>query len=170
MTSQLRLNPFTGRWITIVADRAERPTDFAPRDPRIEADPSKPCPFCPEHELETPPALETYSDEGGWLVRVVPNRYPAFTGIEPLTVQNLGPVFSRAPASGIHEVFVFMPEHEGSWADLTDAHAAIVMRALRDRLHDHAQSPHVRYTQVIVNHGRESGASLSHPHGQLLGM
>ena len=29
--SHLRLNPLTGRWVTIVADRAERPTDFAPR-------------------------------------------------------------------------------------------------------------------------------------------
>jgi UDPglucose--hexose-1-phosphate uridylyltransferase len=28
----------------------------------------------------------------------------------------------------------------------------------------------VRYTQAIVNYGREAGASLSHPHGQLLGM
>jgi UDPglucose--hexose-1-phosphate uridylyltransferase len=26
----------------------------------------------------------------------------------------------------------------------------------------------VRYTQTIVNHGREAGASLDHPHGQLL--
>jgi UDPglucose--hexose-1-phosphate uridylyltransferase len=28
----------------------------------------------------------------------------------------------------------------------------------------------VRYTQAIVNHGREAGASLSHPHGQILGL
>jgi UDPglucose--hexose-1-phosphate uridylyltransferase len=28
----------------------------------------------------------------------------------------------------------------------------------------------VRYTQAIVNHGHEAGASLSHPHGQLLGL
>jgi len=28
----------------------------------------------------------------------------------------------------------------------------------------------LRYTQAIVNSGREAGASLEHPHGQLLGM
>jgi UDPglucose--hexose-1-phosphate uridylyltransferase len=28
----------------------------------------------------------------------------------------------------------------------------------------------VRYTQAIINHGREAGASLAHPHGQLLGL
>ena len=44
------------------------------------------------------------------------------------------------------------------------------MAALRDRVEEHARTANVRYTQAIVNHGREAGASLSHPHGQLLGM
>jgi len=57
--SQLRLNPLTGRWVTIVAERAERPSDFRPRSEVIEADPNRPCPFCPGHEEDTLPALET---------------------------------------------------------------------------------------------------------------
>ena len=36
--SQLRLNPLTGRWVTIVAERAQRPSDFAPRAAEIEAE------------------------------------------------------------------------------------------------------------------------------------
>ena len=44
------------------------------------------------------------------------------------------------------------------------------MAALRDRLEEHASQPNLRYTQAIVNSGREAGASLEHPHGQLLGM
>jgi UDPglucose--hexose-1-phosphate uridylyltransferase len=44
------------------------------------------------------------------------------------------------------------------------------MAALRDRLEEHSQHPNLRYIQVIVNSGREAGASLEHPHGQLLGM
>ena len=32
------------------------------------------------------------------------------------------------------------------------------------------RSSGVRYTQVIVNHGREAGASLAHPHAQILGL
>ena len=76
----------------------------------------------------------------------------------------------QAPASGIHEVLVFSPEHTASWADLDDRDAGLVMAALRDRVEEHARTANVRYTQAIVNHGREAGASLSHPHGQLLGM
>ena len=44
------------------------------------------------------------------------------------------------------------------------------MHALKRRFVEHASTRHVRYTQAIVNHGHEAGASLSHPHGQLLGL
>jgi len=80
--SQLRLNPLTGRWVTIVSERAERPSDFAPRTNSVEADPTRPCPFCPGNEEATLPALESVDDNGAWRMRVVPNLYPAFDGDE----------------------------------------------------------------------------------------
>ena len=46
----------------------------------------------------------------------------------------------------------------------------MVMAALRNRMAEHARHANIRYTQAIVNQGREAGASLTHPHGQLLGM
>jgi UDPglucose--hexose-1-phosphate uridylyltransferase len=168
--SELRLNPLTGRWVTVATERAARPGEFTPTRLPVEADPNRPCPFCPGHEESTPPALETYGAEGSWLLRVVPNRYPAFSGDEPMAVTNLGPVFRQAPASGIHEVLVLTPDHEATFADLDDAQVGLVMAAIRDRLEVHARRPGVRYSQAIVNHGREAGASLRHPHGQLLGI
>lgn len=168
--SQLRLNPLTGRWVTVALDRAQRPHDFARRTLAVEAEPRRPCPFCPGHEEATPPALEVYGPAGRWQVRVVPNLYPAFSGAEPMTVTNLGPIFTQGSASGIHEVLVLSPVHDQSWADLDDLQSGLVMAAVRDRLEDHARQPNVRYTQVIVNSGREAGASLDHPHGQLLGI
>jgi UDPglucose--hexose-1-phosphate uridylyltransferase len=167
--SQLRLNPLTGRWVTLAAGREERPGDLVSRQLPVQADPSLPCPFCRGNEEAAPP-LETYDRQGRWVVRVVPNRYPAFDGNEPLKVHNLGPVFTQAGASGIHEVLVFSPDHDASWADLDDAQAAVTMAAVRDRMEVHAARPQIRYTQMIVNHGREAGASLEHPHGQLLGV
>ena len=136
----------------------------------VEADPSRPCPFCPGNEESTPPALESYGTNGTWAVRVVPNLYPAFEGTEPMRVANLGPVFTQASASGVHEVLVFTPDHDASWADLDDKQVGLTMAAIRDRMEDHSRSSAVRYTQAIVNHGREAGASLVHPHGQLLGI
>ncbi len=168
--SQLRLNPLTGRWVTVAVERAARPSELVSRQLPIESEPRRECPFCPGNEEATPPALESYGPGGQWLVRVVPNLFPAFEGNEPLRVQNLGPVFTQASASGVHEVLVFSPEHDASWADLDDKHAGLAMAAIRDRMEDHARRSTVRYTQAIVNAGREAGASLEHPHGQLLGI
>ena len=146
------------------------PGDLVSRQLPVEADPERPCPFCPGNEEATPPSLEEYSTDGTWSVRVVPNKYPAFAGNEPMRVTNLGPVFTQANASGIHEVLVLSPEHTHSWGDLDDKQAGLVMAAIRDRMEDHARQSAIRYTQAIVNAGREAGASLEHPHGQLLGI
>lgn len=167
--SQLRLDPLTGRWVVITAARGERPNAFLERVQYPSTDDD--CPFCPGNESATPPAITTYDDpDGAWQVRVVPNLYPAFTGHDAMAVSNLGPVYMQAPASGSHEVVIFSPEHKDGWADLGLPHVDLLMRALRDRVTAHAEDPGLRYSQFIVNFGREAGASVEHPHAQLLGM
>jgi UDPglucose--hexose-1-phosphate uridylyltransferase len=168
--SQLRLNPLTGRWVTINAERAMRPTDFATRIQTVESDPSRPCPFCPGHEDPSAPAMLTIGDGDDWKMRVIPNLYPAFDGEDSLAVRNLGPVHVMAEASGTHEVFVFTRDHHSGIDTFGDDSCGQIMSVLKQRLLDHAATRNIRYTQAIVNHGREAGASLSHPHGQLLGL
>ena len=168
--SELRLDPLTGRWVVVSESRSVRSSAFAPRTPVAVPATSEPCPFCPGNEEETPPALVTYGPGGAWLVRVVPNLYPAFGGTAPMVVRHLGPVFTQAGASGIHEVLVFSPQHDTSWADLPDDQVDLVTAAISDRIAEHAGTPGLRYSQAIVNWGRQAGASVDHPHAQLLGM
>ena len=156
--------------MTVVAERAMRPTDFASRTPTVESGPSRPCPFCPGNEDPSLRVLETVGPDNDWRMRVIPNLYPAFDGEDSLAVRNLGPVHVMAEASGTHEVFVFTPSHTDRIDSFTDESCAEMMTVLKNRLLDHAATDNIRYTQAIVNHGREAGASLSHPHGQLLGL
>ncbi len=93
-------------------DRGQRQALFVPRQPTLDTLEGIPCPFCPGNEGSMLPALEAYGTSGGWLVRVVPNRYPAFEGDDPFVVENRGPVFTEAPASGIHEVLILSPDHD----------------------------------------------------------
>ena len=80
-------------------------------------------------------------------------------------------MFTQATAGGIHEVLVLSPDHRNAWVDA-------VRRADRAGHGRHpgphrgalASVPGLRYSQAIVNSGREAGASIEHPHGQLLGM
>ncbi|HEV2361413.1 MAG TPA: HIT domain-containing protein [Acidimicrobiales bacterium] len=168
--NQLRLDPLSGRWVTVSTDRAERGVAFSPRIPGADEVDGRPCPFCPGNEEESPPALETYGPTGAWLVRVVPNLYPAFEGDEPFVVEHRGPVFTEAAASGIHEVLVLSPDHHTAWDALSDEQCNLVMAALRDRIEEHQNTAGLRYSQAIVNYGRQAGASIEHPHGQLLGI
>ncbi len=168
--SQLRLNLLTGRWVTVVPSRANRSTDFAPRTQQVESDPERTCPLCPGASRDEAPLFESVDAQGNWKMRVIPNRYPAFEGDESLAVRNLGPVHVMAEASGTHEVFVFQPEHTQRLDMFSDEVIAELMSTLKSRLVAHANTPNIRYTQAIVNHGREAGASLAHPHGQLLGL
>lgn len=168
--SQLRLNLLTGRWVTVVADRAKRPTDFAPRSLQVENDPDRACPFCPGHEEPHATLHEVNDASGNWSMRVVKNKYPAFEGDDSLAVRNLGPVHVMAEASGTHEVFVITPEHEGRVNEFSDDAIAQMMQVLKSRFEVHAATPNVRYSQAFINHGREAGASIAHPHGQVLGL
>ena len=168
--NQLRLDPLTGRWVVVSTDRSTRPQAFLPRSAPIQADTTRPCPFCPGNEENASPALETVGSDGNWLVRVVPNLYPAFEGNAPFVVTNRGPVFTQASAGGSHEVVILSPDHQNSWSMLSDEQTTAVMTAIRDRIEVHSTIPGLRYTQAIVNSGREAGASIEHPHGQLLGM
>lgn len=168
--SQLRLDPLTGRWTVISPRRGDRPHAFLTRSLPVETEETRICPFCPGEPQAPAPVLEARDESGQWQVRVLPNLYPAFTGSEPMAVSHLGPVFTQATASGVHEVLVLSPLHDLDWAELPPEQAGLAMRVLRDRVDQHASEPGLRYTQAIVNYGREAGASLEHPHAQLLGM
>jgi UDPglucose--hexose-1-phosphate uridylyltransferase len=168
--TEMRLDPLSGRWVVISEARSKRPDAFVLHAKRLEHEPLIPCPFCPGNEEATPPSMVFADEAGAWQVRVIANKYPAFEGSEPFVVENRGPVFTAGSSGGIHELLILSPRHDASWSDLSESHVGMVMRAMRDRMAQHAQEPNLRYSQAIVNAGREAGASVEHPHGQLLGM
>ena len=88
-----------------------------------------------------------------------------------MAVHNLGPVHVQADCQRHPRgARLVARTTRQSWKDLDDDAAGMVMAALRNRMDEHARHANIRYTQAIVNQGREAGASLAHPHGQLLGM
>jgi len=167
---ELREDPLSGRLAAIAAGRAARPEAFL-RD----VGPSRGtlgCPFCPGHEHMTPPEVwadrepGSAADSPGWKVRVVPNKFPAFAG-PPAAPNPDGGLYRSAPSAGAHEVVIHSTDHDASIADLEAGQTALVMSAYRARLLAHRQDPFGSIV-VIVNQGRTAGASLEHPHSQLI--
>jgi len=158
---ELRPDALTGRLVLLAPGRSSRPHTTAAVAAAGEVTPPS-CPFCGGHERETPPEVARTGDgppDGpGWRVRVVPNLYPIVGGPE-----------AGSGATGAHEVIVLSPDHGAAFGDLDDDQAAEVLTVLRDRARVHADAGRA-HVQLLVNHGRGAGASIAHPHAQLLAL
>ena len=168
---ELRIDPLTGLRVIVAGERGSRPgafLDFARREP---IDPESD-PFAPGHEDRTPPEVYALRDNGSWRVRVVPNLYPALSendagdpGSDPLATGRGEPdLFASRPAHGSHEVVVNAPDPVSSLAELQPGQVETAMSVWRERMRAHADAA---YVHVIVNEGKEAGASLPHTHAQL---
>lgn len=170
---ELRKDPITGRWVIIATDRSKRPSDFI-REPRKPPNPGF-CPFCYGNEAKTPSEILAYRSDGsapntpGWAVRVVPNKFPAL-GIEgDLGRQGEG-LFDKMNGIGAHEVIIETPEHNATLAQLPERRVEDVLWAFRDRVLDLKKDRRFRYLLIFKNHGDAAGASLEHPHSQLIAL
>jgi len=168
---ELRIDPLTGLRVIVAGERGSRPgafLDFARREP---IDPESD-PFAAGHEDRTPPEVYALRDNGSWRVRVVPNLYPALSendagdpGSDPLATGRGEPdLFASRPAHGSHEVVVNAPDPVSSLAELQPGQVETAMSVWRERMRAHADAA---YVHVIVNEGKEAGASLPHTHAQL---
>ena len=169
---ELRKDPVVGRWVIISTERADRPVDFGfPSPPLREAA----CPFCPGREEDTPPAVLALGGNGagpapgpdGWSVRVVPNKFPALQIEGELDRRGEG-MFDKMNGIGAHEVIIETPDHDAQWWDLTEGHLVDILRAYRVRMVDLARDPRFKYILVFKNQGQAAGATLEHPHTQLI--
>lgn len=161
--SEFRQDPLSRRWVIIGGERAGRPNEFVEAATRASG---LTCPFCAGHEDETPAAIATYSanGKGKWIVRVVPNKYPALTP-DPASAAANG-----AAGFGRHEVIVESPRHVASFSELTETEAQAAFAAYRDRLVQLKGEGPYRYVQIFKNVGPAAGASLEHIHSQLLAL
>ncbi len=167
---ELRKDPILGRWVIIATERGKRPTDF---ETPSEETRGGFCPFCYGNEDKTPPEVMAYRESGtkanspGWWLRVVPNKFPALMIEGELDRRGEG-MYDRMNGLGAHEVIIETPDHEGRWGWYTDRQAQEILWAYRDRVLELSKDKRFCYFMLFKNKGREAGASLDHPHTQLI--
>lgn len=170
---ELRQDPLVGRWVVIAPERARRPSDFRPEVPAIAGGP---CPFCPGNESLTTPELLSVGrppgaprDGPGWSLRVVPNKFPALRVEGDLARESEG-IFDRVAGVGAHEVIIESPSHEHGLGDLPLRAVEDVLWAWGERTRDLSRDRRLRSVQIFQNHGPRGGATLAHPHSQLVAL
>jgi UDPglucose--hexose-1-phosphate uridylyltransferase len=182
--NELRKDYLLARWVVIATERGRRPTDFAKKETEKAPAKTTTCPMCPGNEHMTPPAILVYQKKGksiqktkdkgdnrqkNWLIRVVPNLYPAFTPpVDKINLKQAMKTSDLAQAVGHHEVIVESPNHNEHPADAKIPQLTLVVNTYIDRLRELGKKPYVKYVSIFRNHGLEAGASLSHAHSQII--
>jgi UDPglucose--hexose-1-phosphate uridylyltransferase len=165
---EIRKDPVFGRWVIIASERGLRPNEFRPGSGPDSA--AYACPFCAGHEDLTPPAIYSLpAPDGGWRLRVVRNKYPALTGDGSVENRRTG-IYDRMDGMGFHEVVIETPEHGRRLEEMPEDAVADVLRTFVLRLREIKKDPRIKYVMIFKNHGRNAGASLLHPHSQIIAM
>jgi UDPglucose--hexose-1-phosphate uridylyltransferase len=168
---ELRRDPAKGKWVIIAVERSARPSDFK-LEIEEPAGPEK-CPFDEGKEDNTPPEITAIRPEGsppnskGWIVRVIPNKFPALK-IEGEIESRGDGVYDLMNGVGAHEVIVESPDHFADFETLTLGHASKIIWMFRERYLDLRKDPRLKYILIFKNKGRRGGASLEHSHSQLI--
>src|SRR6266542_2641793 len=165
MTIETRVDPETGDWLLVAPSRAGRPDDSHG------AGSGPVCPFCPGNEHMTPPErMRVPAGVPDWRIRVVPNKYPVVSTVDVhrdgrVSQADAGLVF---PATGDHEVVIESPRHDWDLRQARPDEAAEVLSVLRERCR--ALSSGRAAVVAFRNYGTAAGASLSHPHSQIVAL
>lgn len=169
---ELRKDPVTGRWVIISTERALRPMDLKVNDHVHE---EGPCPFCHGNENMAPNEILAFRpdgskrDEAGWTLRVVPNRFPALRIEGELKKEGEG-MYDKMSGVGAHEVIIETPHHEKNLADLPLKRTEDLLWAFKGRLLDLERDVRLKYVMIFKNSGARAGATLEHPHCQLIAL
>ncbi len=149
MESEFRQDPVSGDWVLIASGRSKRPHPPKPRAENYQK--PEDCPFEGAHEA----------------IEVRKNDFPA------VTQGACGPVMDHdgyqvTAGVGMHELFIFK-DHDHQLYDFSPSEMSEVIKSYRTRYREISQIDNCgQYIMIFNNYGREGGASIYHPHSQVI--
>ncbi|OIP75691.1 hypothetical protein CO121_01195 [bacterium (Candidatus Gribaldobacteria) CG_4_9_14_3_um_filter_36_15] len=173
--SELRYDLISKDWVVIAAGRGGRPGALKIKKRKKLKVPKSTCPFC-HIEAQKKPTL--IFSEGkklslsmgipkSWTTIIIPNRYPAVFPCLELKEEFEGRLYKKMLAVGFHEVVVTR-DHEKQIAQFSSAQIKELIDVYQERYLSLMKEKFVNYISIFHNHGIEAGASLSHPHSQII--
>ncbi len=173
--SELRMNVASNDWVVIATGRARKPESFKKEKRLKEKIPKKECPFCNIETQEKPTLIMVNGKRAelvgkipkNWTTIVIPNKYPAFMKSEVLDERFEGPLYKAMNAVGSHEI-VITKDHKKQIADLKIEQVKEIFDVYQKRYLDLMNEKFVSYVSIFHNHGLGAGASVFHPHSQII--
>jgi len=165
--NELRQDPSSGDWVIIASRRAGRPSNLDKEPVRRVPAPRSACPF---ENLETSgnmPVIRAYPNEKHWKVVTIPNKFPALEHGAVCSVPFKNGFYSARTGVGFHDLVVTR-DHNRQFVDLDPGAALKVMEMFQAECRRGLKDPCITYVVPFYNFGKNAGASIWHPHYQVL--
>jgi UDPglucose--hexose-1-phosphate uridylyltransferase len=167
--SELRLGSLENRWVLIASGRAHRPHDWAEVSaPEVKRDPFDPHNVHPDEITDRIINDDgaKYSVPSDWKTLSISNSFPF------LAPSNDHPHLkgSVVDGYGFHEVIIHSPERDRNFEDFTPEQTRAVLELYLKRYNHMAHQDHIQHVQIFTNRGSEAGASVVHPHSQIVAL
>ncbi|MGK7930667.1 MAG: galactose-1-phosphate uridylyltransferase [Microcystaceae cyanobacterium] len=171
-SSQIRLNMVTGEWVIYAPRRGKRPHDLDQSLVKSDnpAQNEQDCPFCQHNQqVLSKTLIEEIPDKTGesWQIRVIENGYPALTPHKDTERISCG-FYLKTAAYGRQEVIIESPNHYATLDTLPVSEVEQVIEAYHRRYLKLMEDPLIKMVIIFRNQGKKAGASLRHPHSQLI--
>lgn len=173
---EFRRDPVSGEWVLITPRRGRRPNDFR----ALPARPKTPRSTCPFMKLfSTNEVVAWYDTRGvrrapdsvfrGWKLAATKNKFPAVLEQEECPVPLRRGLLERMPGIG-HHYLIVTRDHDRNFPALSSGDATLVLQSFRDMYRDFVGDPCIAYVSMFQNWGPSAGASVYHPHYQIIAL
>jgi UDPglucose--hexose-1-phosphate uridylyltransferase len=164
--AELRQDIVSGDWIIISPVRKNRREDI--RKER-ERSPIENCPFEDPQSSGNDAPIIVYPDFKNWELQIIKNKYPVLEHEDICPIEkNYGP-YSTIIATGYHDLII-MRDHNRNFPNLNLKSSLLLFQAIRDRYLILSRDKCIEYVSIFNNWGSLAGASIYHPHYQMIAL
>ncbi|PJI09205.1 MULTISPECIES: galactose-1-phosphate uridylyltransferase [Clostridium] len=149
----IRKNLIKNAVVIVNKKRGERPNELTMEKKEVYE-----CPFCPGNEHRTPVII--YDSKAPYNIRISKNKYPI---VKEKNQDNEG-IF------GEHYVVIEGEEHDVNMHEFTKEKMKEIIKAYKHVVHKLYVDKDIKYVQIFKNCGKDAGASIKHPHSQVVGI
>lgn len=168
MLNEFRKDLVSGEWVLFATNRTKRPDPDGSETKEKFYRPKDGCPFEDPVKFGNEP-IWSWPEGSDWKIMVVKNKYPAVQAGVCGPGGQVGP-FAVHGAVGAHDVFIFR-DHDKRLADFLPEEMTATIEVYKKRHQEiSALSDCTQYVLLFNNSGQEAGASLFHPHTQIMSL
>lgn len=168
---EFRKDIVSGEWILVSSLRQARPVFFKKIEEAKKENVSiRNCPFeNPQKSGNKKPVLEYFDNNGEWSIQIIPNKYPVLYREKTCPIIGKYGIQEKIAGAGFHEIIITR-DHNKDLKKLRVDEINVLFKAYKERYRILAKEKCVEYILIFHNQGELAGASVEHPHSQLVAL